>query len=108
MYRTSFFLLQFFFFGSFDHQVLAIEENAIMDTFSLLNPWHSLRTLVTKSLATPEEVENNGRTTREVADNPDCLALMNNYDTTIECAHRGRTHQLLHGGVSVQRRSRDS
>ena len=56
-----------------------MEESAIMDTFSLLNPWHSLRTLVSKSMGPEEEIEN-ARATREVKESPDCLELMNNYD----------------------------
>ena len=55
-----------------------------MDTFTLLNPWHSLRTLVGKSLGSdPEEVDGE-RSTREVQregeENPDCLAMINNYE----------------------------
>ena len=57
-----------------------MQQNAIMDSFSLLNPWHSLRSLVSKSTEPTENIEKD-RATRDVKEeNPDCLAIMENYD----------------------------
>ena len=56
-----------------------MQQNVIMDSFSLLNPWHSLRTLVSKSIEPTENVEKD-RATRDVKENPDCLKIKENYD----------------------------
>eukprot|EP00091_Calanus_sinicus_P007161 TRINITY_DN18079_c0_g1_i1.p1 TRINITY_DN18079_c0_g1~~TRINITY_DN18079_c0_g1_i1.p1 ORF type:complete len:138 (-),score=22.08 TRINITY_DN18079_c0_g1_i1:45-401(-) len=80
MYKILISITIIFFVGIDDHQVQAMEENPIMDSFSLLNPWHSFRTLVSKSID-PMESQEKERMTRDVKEeNPDCFAIMKNYD----------------------------